>query len=300
MLKIRRALALLLAAALSFALVSCGKEKTPLEKLAGYYEADIAKVIEDQYPEDSSDDKDALEASLRSRGYVNGIKIDKEGNGTRTVEIDGNEQSSEKLVFDPDSGTVTVNGEKLNYTFSSRTIEIDGVSYVRTSGKSEAVWPFGAGVSYGGDEIVGSFWVPDDWYDETEEADVSEYVVTYVSPDEEYAVSAFNYTKEEWEEMDPAVFESPASLVDALTSNNRSKYASSLKADDTFEADVEGDEAVRNDMIFSEGDGITTVVSFDTEGTFRVFIFDTYSEEATKHMDEFVDYVLGHYHKEYY
>ncbi len=294
--RIKKTAAFLAVLLLSVSLVSCGKERSPLEQLAGYYEADLDEVIESLYPDLSEDEADAVKAGLLSKGYLVGIKIDKEGNGTWTVESDGAVQSSENMVFDPDTGTVTVNGEKLSYTYASRTIEYDGLSYVRTSSKTEPVWPFGAAVSLGGDFLVGYFWVPEDWADATDLTS-EDYIVTYQSPDGKYSISVYNYLSDEWQGYDTDAFESPESLVEALTSSVRSKYASSIDTDDTFNTDVEGDQAVRNDMFFNDGDGITYVVSIDDEETYRVFCFETFGEEATGYMDEFVEYVLGHYHK---
>ena len=288
---IKKILTVILSIALAVSLVSCGKERSPLEKLAGYYEADLRKLL----GEDVDDDYvlDMSVAALESQGYMISLKIDKEGNGTIT-EKDGDNEKSVTVTFDPDTNTAELNGQKMNYASSGRTIELDGISYVKTSKPSEQAWPYGAGVSLGGDVGIGYFWVPDDWYDTTDWTS-DELVVTYEDYDGTYDITAFSYTKEEWEVMDEAVFESPESLLDALTSTARGKYASSITTDDTFETDLNGMYAVRNDMFYKDGSGTTTVVSQNGEETYIVLVLGTYTEEATSHMEDFVAYVTGHY-----
>ena len=296
--RIKKAAALLIVMITALSLVSCGKEKSPLEKLAGYYEADIRELLEEEYPDLESKELDMYEASLASQGYVIRLNVDKEGNGSISEERGGDELSSRSVSFDPDSGTAVLDGQKIAYTYASRTIELDGVSYVRTSKRSEAVWPFGASVSVGGCDEVGYFWVPDDWYDTTDWLD-EDLVVSYESPDEDYSIMVFTYTKEERETMDQEVFESPASLLEALTSNARSKRASSITTDDTFSTEVNGNEGARNDMFYNDDTGETIIVSIDENETFIVMVLNTETKEATSHMDEFAEYVAGHYSAEF-
>ena len=292
---IKKILTVVLSMVLAFSLVSCGKERTPLEKLSGYYEADLRKLVEEEQDDDYL--IDANVASLQSRGYALSLKIDKEGNGTITEKDMGSETTT-SVTFDPDTNTAVLDGEKMSYTSSSRTIELDGVSYVRTSKASEPAWPFGAGVSLGGEDGVGYFWIPEDWNDTTDWTS-DELVISYEAPDGDYDITAFTYTKEEWEVMDEAVFESSESLLDALTSTARGKYASSISTDDTFEAELNDMYAVRNDMFYKDGSGTTTLVAQNDDETYIVLIFGTYSEDATSHMDEFVGYACGHYREEY-
>lgn len=292
---IKKVLLIILSLTMMLSLVSCGKERTPLEKLAGYYEADLRKFVESKVDGDYL--IDANVATLESQGYVLSLKIDKEGNGTVT-EKDGGTETNWTVTFDPDTNTAVLDGEKMSYTSSSRTIELDGVSYVRTSKASEPAWPFGAGVSLGGEDGVGYFWIPDDWNDTTDWTS-DELVISYESPDSNYDITVFTYTKEEWEVMDETVFESSESLLDALTSTARGKYASSISADDTFEAELNDMYAVRNDMFYKDGSGTTTVVAQDNNETYIVLVFGANSEEATSHMDEYVGYVCGHYREEY-
>ena len=291
---IKRTAAVLLMIIFALSLTGCGKDRSELEMLAGYYEADLEKAVPVLYSTLSSEECDMKVADMRSSGYIYSLTLDKKGKGTVNLTIGGEEMLSEEISFDPDKGTAQYGGNDFPYEYKSGTIEMDGLTFNRMSKPSEAAWPFGGFVQVEGEECVGYFWVPDDWSDATDRT-AEDLVIEFASPDEDYDLTVFSYQKEEWQYLDGEVFGSPLALLDALLSDTREKYADSLEADDTFETEVDGCEAVRNDMTFSDGTGYTSVVYRDAEDTYHVIMFETFSKDATSHMDDFVQYVVGHF-----
>lgn len=291
---IKKAAAILLAAVIALSLAGCGKELSPLEKLAGYYEVDLEKAIPVLYADLNKEEQDIELTDMRSSGYVYSITIDKEGKGKLSLVIEGVEQFSQDIIFDPDKETADYGGNTLPYTYKNRTIELDGLSFVKTTTKSAARWPFGAFVEIEGADGIGYFWVPDDWTDETVWS-ADDLSIEFSSPDQDYYLTVYSYPVEEWKNYDPEIFESSLSLLDALLSNTREKYASSIDTDDTFETEVDGCAAVRNDMTFTDSTGYSSVIYRDKTDTYHVILFETFSEEATSHMDDFAQYVLGHF-----
>ncbi len=294
--KIKTAAAALLLIVIAVSMTACGKQLSPLEKLAGYYEADLESFIKDAYPDLTGEDVEMMVAGFRSSGFLYSLTLDKEGKGNLVQEDYGSVIKSEEISFDPDKGIAFHNGNEYPYTFENRTIFVDGIHFVRASKKSERVWPYGAAVSTGGDEYVGTFWVPDDWTDNTDYtlSDL-ERTYTYTSPDENYYLNVYAYHKEEWEALDSESFESPEALVNDVLARIRSDYSGQIESDDMFETEVAGCYAVRDDMVFSDESIYTAVVFKDDADSYHILIFESLYRQEDAHIDEYVDYVTGHY-----
>ena len=159
-------------------------------------------------------------------------------------------------------------------------------------GSSAPAWP-GESAIREGMEDIGFFDIPKSWIDVSETDDPAAITLRYVDSQQNaaYSFMTYSYTTAERAEYDPVVGQ-PETWIEWEVETIEEDYGDILTDTVYGTAKVDGYEAQRVDMSFSDDTRYTDVIFVDDEGTLHLLCFETLEKSASENLDVFVDYIL--------